>query len=259
MPNKEKNEEIVDQDLVHAIRGGGRCTYLLLSLIALIVITPFGSDSEAGGMLLIVMRTLIYVSGVYFIASRSRILFLVIGIAITTSFLEIASLFSLFGNIEFLYNSSIVSATLLYIYFTKHILNYILIRGPVTADKLHGAMAIFITLAYLWTDIYVLVENLMPGSFSFATEPNLGDPWRYYDLLFFSFATLTTTGYGDITPTSEFTRMLSVLEQIVGVFMVAVLIARLAGIYPAHMAIKAARRSAKRRLIKRRSRPQKRP
>ncbi len=228
MTKEEKNEEKVDEDLLSAVAGYGRCTYLLVSLVALIVITPFGVDSKIGEMLLIVMSAIIYVSGIYVISSNRRILFLIIGIAGITVFLRIASLP---GESKFLYNLSIVTSTLLYVFITKHILRYILTRGPITADKLHGAMAVFITLGFLWTGIYVLVENLQPGSFIFASEAKLGDPWRYYDLLFFSFTTLTTTGYGDITPTSPFTHMLSVLEQLVGVFLVAVLIARLAGLY----------------------------
>jgi hypothetical protein len=53
-------------------------------------------------------------------------------------------------------------------------------------------------------------------------------------LLYFSFATLTTVGYGDFTPVTDQARSLVMLEQLGGVFFVAVLIARLAGIYPAH-------------------------
>lgn len=230
--NVEINEEKVDEDLLSAVAGHGRCTYLLVSLVALIVISPFGADSESGEMLLIVMSALTYVGGIYAISPDRRILYLIIGIACVTVFLEMASLI---GKSEFLYNLSIVTSALVYIFVTKHILHYILIRGPITADKLHGAMAIFIILAFLWAEVYVLVENLQPGSFSFATEKNVGDPWRYYDLLFFSFTSLTTTGYGDITPISPFTHMLSVLEQLVGVFLVAVLIARLAGLYQPNM------------------------
>jgi hypothetical protein len=50
-------------------------------------------------------------------------------------------------------------------------------------------------------------------------------------LLYFSFTTLTTTGYGDITPVSRHSQSLSILEQMAGTFYVAILIARLAGLY----------------------------
>ena len=77
--NVEINEEKVDEDLLSAVAGHGRCTYLLVSLVALIVISPFGADSESGEMLLIVMSALTYVGGIYAISPDSRILYLIIG------------------------------------------------------------------------------------------------------------------------------------------------------------------------------------
>ncbi len=47
-----------------------------------------------------------------------------------------------------------------------------------------------------------------------------------------SIATLTSTGYGDITPVAPFARSLAALEQLIGVFYIAVLISRLVGLYP---------------------------
>lgn len=51
-------------------------------------------------------------------------------------------------------------------------------------------------------------------------------------MLYFSFTTLTTVGYGDLTPATRRAEWLVILEQVSGVFYVAVLIARLAGLYP---------------------------
>ena len=50
-------------------------------------------------------------------------------------------------------------------------------------------------------------------------------------MLFFSFTTLTSTGYGEIVPTAGHAQSLAILEQLAGVFYVAILIARLAGLY----------------------------
>jgi hypothetical protein len=157
---------------------------------------------------------------------------LIIGVVLSASLLETVSIYS---NNQSLFNLGIGFSTLFYLLIIKRILYYIFVRGPITADKLHGAIAVFITLAILWTGIYTLVENLWPGSFEFPTEKKVGDPWRYYDLLFFSFTSLTTVGYGDIVPISHHARVLAILEQLIGVFFVAVLIARLAGVYPPHV------------------------
>ena len=52
------------------------------------------------------------------------------------------------------------------------------------------------------------------------------------DLLYFSFTTLTSTGYGDITPLIRPARSLCVIEQVTGTLYLTILIARLAGVYP---------------------------
>jgi uncharacterized membrane protein len=84
---------------------------------------------------------------------------------------------------------------------------------------------------FLWAFIYSLLESLAPGSFDIAhTDPR--DPHAFYPLIYFSFTVLTTVGFGDITPATDQARSLVMIEQMAGVFFVAVLIARLAGLYP---------------------------
>jgi len=71
-----------------------------------------------------------------------------------------------------------------------------------------------------------------------ATSPDAAErPQGAYllgDMLHLSIATLTSTGYGDITPIAPFARSMSQLEQLLGVFYVAVLISRLVGLYPSN-------------------------
>ena len=110
-------------------------------------------------------------------------------------------------------------------------LHYLLVKGPVTADKLHGALAGFIMLAFLWAFLYTLLEDIFPHSFSIG-DGDTGKGNLFYVLLYFSFTTITSVGFGDITPITHQARSLVIIEQLIGVFFVAVLIARLAGLYP---------------------------
>jgi voltage-gated potassium channel len=86
-------------------------------------------------------------------------------------------------------------------------------------------------LGVLWTTLYVFVEGLQPGSFHVSPEQNPDHVINRYDLVFFSFVTLTTLGYGDITPVTALARSLAVLQSLVGVLYNAILVVRLVGLY----------------------------
>jgi hypothetical protein len=98
-----------------------------------------------------------------------------------------------------------------------------------TADKLFGAASAYLMLGVLWMFLYALIGNFYPASFMVAgvvTTPEV------IDFLYFSFTVLTSTGFGDIVPVTRQARAICVLEQLAGALFVAILIARLAGVYP---------------------------
>jgi hypothetical protein len=98
-----------------------------------------------------------------------------------------------------------------------------------TTDKLWGAAAAYMMIGVLWMYFYGIVQHLHPGSFSVG---GTAKPLSAIDLLYFSFTVLTSTGFGDISPVTPQARAICVLQQIVGILFVAILIARLAGVYP---------------------------
>ena len=84
-------------------------------------------------------------------------------------------------------------------------------------------------LGVLWALLYAIASYFEPESFSMGgsvTTPT------FTDLLYFSITTLTSTGFGDIVPLLRRVRALCVLEQLTGALFLAILIARLAGVYP---------------------------
>jgi hypothetical protein len=113
------------------------------------------------------------------------------------------------------------------------VLRYILKRGPITADKLHGALAGYIMLAFVWSFVYALVEISSAGSFG-PGHLDFVQPGTFFKLIYFSLTTLTTTGYGDVIPLTNHARSLVMVEEFSGVFYVGVVIARLAGLYPSN-------------------------
>jgi hypothetical protein len=226
---REKIE--TDNDLAQIMVGHGPCTYLLFSLFCLIVIYPYCKDAGTlGRITLSILFSLILVAGAYATGRSRRALIVGVGLSIIAASLDWLSLTT---KIPIFFMSVTVIYIIFLIYVIGVILHYILIKGPINADKLHAALAGFIMLALLWAFFYALLESLAPGSFSIA-RPDDREPNLFYPLLYFSFTTLTTVGFGDIAPITDQAKSLVIVEQLVGVFFVAVVIARLAGLYPPH-------------------------
>lgn len=92
----------------------------------------------------------------------------------------------------------------------------------VTVDTILGGISIYFLLGYLWACMFILIESFNPQAFTTISR---------IELLYFSFTTITTLGYGDITPQSELAMVLATLEAIVGQMYVTIFIARLVGLH----------------------------
>ena len=97
--------------------------------------------------------------------------------------------------------------------------------GPVTSYRVQGAIAVYLLFGVGWAHAYHITELLHPGSFN-STTGNLNSvvDWAYY-----SYVTLSTVGYGDITPVRPIARTLSMGEAMTGQLYLAVLIAQISG------------------------------
>ncbi len=95
--------------------------------------------------------------------------------------------------------------------------------GPVTSYRLQGAIAVYLLFGVGWAHAYHLTGLLHPGSFNTPA----GEIPSVLDWVYFSFVTLTTVGYGDITPVRPIARTLAMGEALTGQLYLAVLIARL--------------------------------
>lgn len=95
-------------------------------------------------------------------------------------------------------------------------------------NRLSGSVCVFLLIGFIWGFVYILLTMVRPGAFQGI---NVGETLdgRYDELLYFSFATLTTLGYGDITPVIPLARILSVIEVMCGQFYLTILVASLVG------------------------------
>jgi hypothetical protein len=205
-----------------------RCFYLFLSLVTLLAVAPWVDDRAEGQVVLIVAQATILISAVAAVGRTTMpfVIALLLGIP--------ALGFQLAGNVwhdDWLVN--VERATALYVAFyivaVGYLLRFVFSRDAMTDDKLFGAAAAYLMLGIMWTDAYRLVQFHFPDAF--APRPDGALP-GFYDLMYMSFGCLTSNGPGDIVPLGSKVRSLVILEQLAGALFIAILIARLAGIYP---------------------------
>jgi hypothetical protein len=108
------------------------------------------------------------------------------------------------------------------------VLQRIFLAGPITGDRIQGAVAVYLLIGLMWAQAYDFLERLVPGSFQFPSAV-VGPYGRSSALLYFSFITLTTLGYGDILPVHPVARSLAMVEALMGQLYPAILIAGLVG------------------------------
>jgi len=104
------------------------------------------------------------------------------------------------------------------------ILGQVFREGPVNHHRIQGAIAAYLLIGMTWAAAYELVALLIPGSFTGTFGSGLVGEQSW---LYFSYATLTTVGYGDIVAVHPIARSMAVTEAMAGQFYVAILVARL--------------------------------
>jgi len=104
----------------------------------------------------------------------------------------------------------------------------VLFIGSITSNDVVGAICIYMLLGLIWTLLYLLLAQTTPGAFNGMPQASWLE--NFADAVYFSFVTITTLGYGDISPVSPMARFLVIMEAIVGVFYMAILVASLIGV-----------------------------
>lgn len=115
-----------------------------------------------------------------------------------------------------------------YFYAAGSLIAYMLEDRRATSDELFAAAATFTLLAWGFAHLFVLCQELQPGCIAGLVNP--GEPRGWTDLLFLSFALLSSTGIGDVIPISGQARALASVEMFAGVMYIALVVSRLIGL-----------------------------
>lgn len=202
--------------------------YLLGALLVLLLGTPLAHDFGLGSEPVVrgALISVLLLVGVWSLRGGRRFFitgmsFAVAGVAFNVMAVEMESMAFRLCSVLALLGFLIVAIS-----FT---LRQVIFGTELNLNRLVGAISVFLLLGLIWSFTYSLLELLAPGSFQ-GFSPGHG-PGEDSSWLYFSFVTLTTLGYGDITPVSAMARSLAFMQAVAGQFYVAVLVAGLVSAY----------------------------
>ena len=203
-----------------------RCFWLFAALLFSIAAVSFVPSSDRGRLALNGVNMFLLIATVAAVGRTTLSFVIAFLLAVPAVWFQYVGLWN--DSDSDLAWSWVFSAALYFI-ATTYLLRYVFQPKIMTQDKLFGAAAAYLMIGVLWAYFYAIVGFFYPQSYMI-----LGQPGRlvYADALYLSTTVLTSTGFGDVTPITRQARGICMIEQITGALYVAILIARLAGVYP---------------------------
>ncbi|MCH7805201.1 MAG: two pore domain potassium channel family protein [Acidobacteria bacterium] len=204
-----------------------RFLYLLIALVAFVTVVPVLEEMGQGRMILSIFYSTILLSAAYAV-SESRGYFILALILAGPAF--VLRWINNFLEGPWLAVVADVLTVLFLLLVAMLILTHVLRDEKVSREKIFGALSVYLLLGVIWSLLFMMVDFLVPGSFGYGQDRALTGA----EMVYYSFVTLTTLGYGDIVPISPSARGLATFEALTGQLYLTVLIARLVGLHITH-------------------------
>ena len=204
---------------------------LLAAVLVNVIAAPFMPSSVSLELFMDITFTIVMFGAVFSISKGRKA---PLAVSVT---LMLPCLFFIWWTYFYTHHENIllVSAVLqaLFILYISFLIFISILQAPkVTPDVISGAIVVYLFGAVFFAKLYLILELTYPGSFTVPHEAILKDPGI---LRYFSMVTISTLGYGDISPVSSQARSMATVEAILGQVYLAVLIARLVSIYGAEI------------------------
>jgi voltage-gated potassium channel len=201
----------------------GKFLFLLISILCLLIVVPIFRDFEGMRILMDIFITTILLSAAYAVSKKKHIVLTatLLGLPMFTSiwtdnFVKVPSLIFVGEIFGILFMAFMVIV----------ILSFIFREQEVTRNTIYAAIVVYLLIALMWAFIYSLLEIIQPGSFAIGEGQIEIDRLLF---IYYSLVTITTLGYGDITPVTPPANAFSSLEAVIGQIYLVVTVARLVG------------------------------
>lgn len=194
--------------------------FLALLVVHVFVMPMLTDRTLIGRFVSDLFLSLLLLAGVVSISQRGRLLILAAIFTLATLVVRWTHWLVPVADLAFYADlASIATLSLLAIVVLAQVFR----PGPVTGHRIRGAVAVYLLLGLIWAFAYESIAYQDAAAFAGAVTTSWEvPPWTYY-----SFVTLTTMGYGDITPLHPVARLLAIAEALTGQLYLAILVARL--------------------------------
>ncbi|MBU0677852.1 MAG: hypothetical protein KJ626_07015 [Verrucomicrobia bacterium] len=191
---------------------------LFCSLLGLLILRPFLDPvSIVGQPIQDLLLVLVILTSVAAVTNRHGLKWVSVGAALAAFFWR---LLATWAGLPWMAGGTYVLHLFFFGLTATIILGHVLGHGRVTTDMIFGSLSVYLLLGLIWALLFFLIEKFYPGSFAATAGQNISKgliyvhPTRVPDLVYFSYASLTTIGYGDIYPVAPVARTLAVLEGV---------------------------------------------
>lgn len=201
------------------------CAILLAVQLAGLLLYPFVERTPLGQTVLNGFGILVLVLAVSLV--RRTPWLTGVSVAIAVPAIALLVLQALFDMPRLAVWSAVLEAVF-YFHAAGGLIVYMLEDRRATSDELFAAGATFTLLAWAFTNVFIAAQILQPGCFTAAVNSQAPRSWS--ELMYLSFALLSSTGIGDVVPVTVHTRALASAEMFTGVMYLATVVSRLIGL-----------------------------
>ena len=198
---------------------------LLAAQLLSILAYPFLADSTAGRVVIGVVGVVIVLAALWAVRSTPALTWVALLLGLPATVLAVLEAVDPSSDPVVLV-SALFHAPF-YFYISYAMVRYVFADDRVSSDEIFATAAAFTVVAWGFAYVYAGAQVIWPGSFTGVG--GVGEP-AWFELLFLSFTTLTSTGLSDVTPVLQHARSLSMVEQVTGVFYIAFVVARMVGL-----------------------------
>ena len=210
----------------------GKFLFLLVALLLFLGLAPFLHDLIGIRIILNLFLSAVLLSAIYAVSHKRHQM-------VTAIAIGLPMLAAIWLNIplksDWLFVTANALTALFFGYVVVNLLYFIFRESRVSRDVIYAAIVVYLLMGILWGEIFTLVNHFDADAFDISGFRTNNSEAIF---IYFSYVTLTTLGYGDISPLTSHAYSLAILEAIIGQIYLTVLVARLVGLHISHSAEK---------------------